>query len=407
MRQVGIEAVNAYVGLACVGTRALFAARGLDDRRVGNLMMEAKTVALPCEDVVTYAVNAASPLLDRLEPGGRHSIEILLVATESGIDYSKSAAAWVHGLLALSPRCRIMEVKQACDSGISAVRMAASALRTDHEAGARALVVAADVPWVLRGDYIEPSQGAGAVAVLVGDTAAVASLEPAVGVHTFDAPDFLRPRPDVYLWDVDLSMMCYLECAKGALADYARVTGRPGAFERFDYLAMHTPFPGMVRGVHRTLARVGGERSPGAVSADFARRVAPALRHPARVGNIYAATTLLALVSVVDRAVDDEAYSVGVFSYGSGCSSQWCALTVTPGARDHTGTTATALDARRTLDVAAYDRLLDAVEGTEGGARERHVDLAALKDLTSAHPRPLLALSGISGYRRTYTWLEG
>ncbi|MGW1007359.1 hydroxymethylglutaryl-CoA synthase family protein [Streptomyces sp. NPDC002520] len=408
MRDVGIESIGTYTGLAAVSARDVFAARGLDDRRMDNLMMDAKTVALPCEDAVTYAVNAAAPLLDRLGPRVRDSVEILLVATESGVDYSKSVAAWVHGRLGLGRRCRLMEIKQACDSGVSAVRMAASALRTEHGPGARALVIAADVPWVLRGDYIEPSQGAGAVAVLLGDEPAVASLRPLAGAHSFDVADFLRPKPEVYLWDVDESMTCYIECARGALADYCEVTEDPSAFHGFDYLAMHTPFPGMVRGTHRALMRGTQRCTPAAVDADFTRRVAPALRYPAQVGNIYAATTLLALTSVIDQADPYSGATVGMFSYGSGCSSQFCAVDLWPGARDHTPGTESALRARRTLDMAACDELLDVGGALEGGVREYRADLPSLREMVAGRSfdGPFLALSGVSDYRREYVWME-
>lgn len=63
---VGIEAINAYGGATFLDVRTLFEARGLDLERFGNLMMEKKSVGLPCEDPVTNAVNAAKPIIDAL-----------------------------------------------------------------------------------------------------------------------------------------------------------------------------------------------------------------------------------------------------------------------------------------------------------------------------------------------------
>ncbi|MGH1554697.1 hypothetical protein ACRAWF_30565 [Streptomyces sp. L7] len=51
---------------------------------MANLLMRRKTVALPCEDVVSCAVNAARPLLDRLGERERETIELLVVGTEVG-----------------------------------------------------------------------------------------------------------------------------------------------------------------------------------------------------------------------------------------------------------------------------------------------------------------------------------
>ncbi len=55
---VGIEALNAYVGQVFIDVRELFQERNLDLKRFDNLMMENKAVGLPCEDPVTNAVNA-------------------------------------------------------------------------------------------------------------------------------------------------------------------------------------------------------------------------------------------------------------------------------------------------------------------------------------------------------------
>lgn len=46
---VGIEAINAYGGQAQLDTRTLFEARNLSMERFDNLMMNRKSVCLPCE----------------------------------------------------------------------------------------------------------------------------------------------------------------------------------------------------------------------------------------------------------------------------------------------------------------------------------------------------------------------
>ena len=72
---VGIEAINFYGGTAFLDVRTLFAARGLDLRRFANLMIHRKSVALPCEDPVSFGVNAAKPLLDQLSEQDKNRIE--------------------------------------------------------------------------------------------------------------------------------------------------------------------------------------------------------------------------------------------------------------------------------------------------------------------------------------------
>lgn len=125
---LGIEAVNAYVGGASLDTRTLFEARGLDMRRFGNLMMRQKSVNLPCEDAVTNAVNAAKPLVEALAPHERDRIELVIVGTESGVDFGKPLSTYVHDALGLGRRCRSFETKHACYGGTAALRTAAALL---------------------------------------------------------------------------------------------------------------------------------------------------------------------------------------------------------------------------------------------------------------------------------------
>ncbi|MBB5867761.1 polyketide biosynthesis 3-hydroxy-3-methylglutaryl-CoA synthase-like enzyme PksG [Allocatelliglobosispora scoriae] len=409
---VGIESINAYCGLARLSVPSLFEERGLDLQRLPNVLMRHKSVALGCEDTLTYAVNAARPLLDGLDPAVRASIELLVVATESGLDYSKSVAATARHHLELPRSCRVIEVKQACSAGVTGLHLAASAVAAARP-GVRALVIAADVPVLIRGTYIEPSQGAGAVAVLVGREPALCVVDPAVaGLYTFDVADFLRPTPDEHLWDIDLSLMCFIECLREAYLDYAARSGSKEFDHDFDQLAMHTPFPGMVKGAHRALQRTLGLRDPAAVEADFRRRLEPSLRYPAEVGNIYAATALLALASASDAlppgAPDT---SVGLFAYGSGCASEFWRVRLPAGAGElsRAAGIATHLDSRAPISVGEYDRLADDAVRVMPGARDAVIDRDALAHYLDrpSSTRPLLTLAGIRGHRREYSWWKG
>lgn len=139
---VGIEAINAYGGQATIDVRTLFAARKLDLSRFENLMMIRKSVGLPCEDSVTNAVNAAKPIIDRLNEVEKNQIELVITATESGLDFGKSLSTYIHDYLGLSRRCRLFEVKQACYGGTAALQMAASFVAANTSPGEKALVIA-------------------------------------------------------------------------------------------------------------------------------------------------------------------------------------------------------------------------------------------------------------------------
>ena len=413
MKQVGIEDIGAYLGLAYVEVDDLFRARGMDTSRMANLLMRRKTVALPCEDVVSCAVNAARPLLDRLDDRARETIELLVVGTESGIDLSKSTATWIHELLQLPRTCRLFEVKQACYAGVAALQLATAQIATASREDARALVIGSDVPRLIRGSTAEPSQGAGAVAVLVGPRPTLATAElGAAGYCSFDVTDVRRPTPADHIWDPDLSLMSYVECLKAAYGDYVRRRPDTEFLGSFDHLVFHTPFPGAVRGAHRSLLRSLGRIAPQRITEDFTRRLEDSTRYPAQVGNIYAGTTLLALLSLFDHTEADPTATrrIGIFSYGSGCSSEFCSWLLNP--RERKGTpagVADALAARTRLDVAAYDEVADACDPLCSGAADFEADLSLARKLAPAVSpgRPLTMLEHIDGHERHYVQLAG
>ncbi|GAA1414997.1 hydroxymethylglutaryl-CoA synthase family protein [Catellatospora coxensis] len=407
MRSVGIEAIHAYGCTAFVDVADIFAARGLDGTRSGNLMMHRKAVPLPCEDVVSLAASAAWPIVAALSPDELSTIRTLIVATESGVDFSKSASTYVHRLLGLSRNCRLFEVKQACHAGVAALRSAAALV--GHEGG-RALVIAGDIPTAARGTYAEPSQGAGAVAVLVGEPRVAELVLDRSGCHSYETADFSRPRADLDLVDIDLSLLTYIECLDGAFADYAMRGDGAHFVDSFDALAMHTPFPGMVKGAHRTVVRRRGWLAPAAIEEDFDRRVAASLRYPRMVGNIYSGSTLLAVASAIAHTAPEQE-RLGVFSYGGGCASEFFALRVQPGGHAAVAQAGIdqALEQRRRLTIAEYDTILDALPQVACGVQDAAPDLDRFRhaiDAASA-TRPIALLSAIKGYHRGYTWMKG
>ncbi|MFI2710526.1 hydroxymethylglutaryl-CoA synthase family protein [Micromonospora sp. NPDC018662] len=414
MKQVGIEALNVYCGETYVDVPTLFAARGLDDGRIDNLMMARKSVALHCEDAVSFAVNAAKPIVDALSEQERAGIELLVVGTESGIDFGKSLATYVHDHLGLPRTCRLFETKQACYSGTAATQMAAAVVAASPFPTTKALVISSDVARPVPHTYVEPSQGAGAVALLVGDRPTVAAFDwGANGFHSYEVMDTCRPDPEAEAGDVDLSLLSYLDCLKGAFADYATKVDGADLVETFDLLAMHTPFPGMVKGAHRAVLRKLKRMSPPAIEDDFVRRLEPSIEYPRQVGNIYAGTVFLALASAIDKAVIDRDRRIGVFSYGSGCSSEFYSAVITPRSQRTVRAMGIqeALDARYELSVPEYDDLLRATAELKFGVPDFTFDLDRFPQITGARfsdaGRPRLVLEAVRNYHREYVWLGG
>jgi polyketide biosynthesis 3-hydroxy-3-methylglutaryl-CoA synthase-like enzyme PksG len=407
---VGIEAINPYVGRACVEVKDLFASRGLSMSRFDNLMMAQKSVNLPCEDAVSNAVNAAKPLVDALTPEQRASIELLIVATESGIDFGKPLSSYVHDLLELPGRCRSFEVKHACYGGTAALQAAAAIIAASPDPRALALVVATDAPSAAaRGTYWEPSEGAGAVAMVVGRDPLVLELDPgASGFHTYEVMDTARPSTDAEIVDSDLSLLAYLRCLAESFAAYRDRVAGVDVLTSFDYLAFHTPFPGMVKGAHRVLLRSSGRLGPAEIERDFSARVSCSLAYPSRVGNLFSAALYLALCSLIDHAGLDGARRAGLFSYGSGCASEFYSgvLPATAAPRLASAGIGAALAGRRSLTIAEYDQLTAAGPARGFGVRDARYDPAESEPVYTSHlaGRGLLVLDRIRGFHREYRW---
>lgn len=408
---VGIEYLNVYGGRAYVAVDDIFDLRGLDKSRADNLMMRFKTVGLPFEDSVTNAVNAALPILQRLEPAQRDSIELVITASESGLDFGKSLATWVHRYLELPSRCRAFEVKQACYGGTAALQMAAASLLAGGNPGAKALVIATDMarPSV-KLSYAEPSQGVAAAAMLVGFDPAVLDLDiGASGLHSFEVLDTCRPDPVVETGDPDLSLMCYLDCLTAAFEDYkARVDG-VDFVDSFDFLAFHTPFAGMVKGAHRNLMRRICRARPPEIEQDFQRRLGDSLRYCEQIGNAYSATLYVALASLIDHAAQlDRPYRVGLFSYGSGCVSEFFSGVVSPQARQRQAPLRIqeALDSRTRLSMRQYDEIIECNARWTMGVQTQSLDFGSLQPLFDAQfkNKGLLIFKGVDNYRRIYDW---
>jgi polyketide biosynthesis 3-hydroxy-3-methylglutaryl-CoA synthase-like enzyme PksG len=407
---VGIESINAYVGRASLGVRDLFQARGLQMQRFDNLMMERKSVNLPCEDPVSNAVNAARPLIDALPPDDRDRIELVVVGTESGLDFGKPISTYIHDYLRLTRRCRSFEVKHACYGGTAALQTAAAIVAASPEEGAKALVIATDAASAAaRDSYWEPSQGAGAVAMLVSRDPAVLELDAgASGFYSHEVMDTLRPRPDLEAGDTDLSLLSYLNCLEQTFKGYCQRVEGVDLMDSFSYLVLHTPFAGMVRGAHRKLLRSVKGLDPDAIAADFDARVRHCLYYCSQVGNVYSAALYLALCSLIDHVRFTGEERIGLFSYGSGCASEFYSGVVAPAASEVLGRQAigAAIADRYPLSMDEYEVLSDLSLDRMAGMQDHQYDVSAYESVYKSHfdGRGLLVLDKIDNFHRLYRW---
>ena len=410
--KVGIEAINIYCGSASLSAYSLAEARGLNMERFENLLMEEKTVPMPYEDPISNGVNAAKPIIDQLSQEDKDSIDMVITCTESGIDFGKSMSTYIHHYLGLSRNCRLFELKNACYSGTVGLQMAVNFVFSQVAPGKKALVVCTDISRMsavensLELNFAEPSAGSGAVAMLVSDYPVVFQVDRgANGYYGYEVMDTCRPVPDSEAGDADLSLLSYLDCCENAFKEYQnRVEGAD--FEStFAYLAFHTPFGGMVKGAHRTNMRKFKRAKADYIEADFEKRVSPSLAYCARVGNIMGATAHLALASTIDNADFSQPKRVGIFSYGSGCCSEFYSGIVRPQSQEKTQSFGMKahLDKRHQLTMQEYENTFYANAELKFGTRNYKMDTTRYGEtFERIRGNDTLILSEIKDFHRVY-----
>jgi polyketide biosynthesis 3-hydroxy-3-methylglutaryl-CoA synthase-like enzyme PksG len=245
------------------------------------------------------------------------------------------------------------------------------------------------------------------VAMIVSDTPHVFSVDAgASGYYGYEVMDTCRPLPDSEAGDADLSLLSYLDCCENAFREYAkRIEGADFA-ETFGYIAMHTPFGGMIKGAHRDMMRKFVKADPKRIEADFDRRLGPGLTYCQRVGNIMGATTMLSLASTIEHGDFSVAQRIGCFSYGSGCCSEFFSGVAGPQSQERIRAQRIAeqLDRRYELAMDEYDLMITNSRSVRFGTRNVVLDTDFLPQARSAHGAGTLVLTGIKEFHRQYDW---
>lgn len=325
--QYGIDTLSFYTSHYYIDLAALASARNLDvNKFYVGLGQHKMGVLAPDEDIITLAANAAKRALRDIDV---NDIGTVLFATESGIDQSKSAGVYVQRLLGLSPRCRVVELKQACYSGTAAIQMAIGLLHRWPRK--KVLIIMSDVARYGLGSRGESSQGCGAVAMVISTNPRLLAIEPEAGLYTDDIMDFWRPnyRSEAFV-DGHYSTKMYMEALADSFDDYSSQSGRK--FKDHAYHCYHVPIPRLVEKAHAYLSAHCDIK----IEADEIKKILePSLFYSRIIGNCYTASLYLSLISLLDNSSKDYANErIGFYSYGSGCVAEYFSGIVMPTYRD-------------------------------------------------------------------------
>ena len=218
--------------------------------------------------VYTMAATAILRLIERYDINPAE-VGFLALGTESSTDNSAGAviakgmvddALAIQGKQALSRNCEVPEFKHACLGGVYALKNAIRFLNTDG-ANSKAIVVCSDIALYGLGTSGEPTQGAGAVAILLETNPTIATIDlcAAGSASDYRGVDFRKPiqyqngsgvpvaNSNIPVFNGRYSASCYIDEMRHALdAMYARSNiGAAEYFNKFAAVFMHRPFKRM------------------------------------------------------------------------------------------------------------------------------------------------------------------
>lgn len=347
----GIASIGLALAPNIVSMTTLASLRGVPEGKLRDgLGCDRFGVCGPDTSVADLAETAARRALARWD-GTLDDIGLIVVGTETGMDMSRPASAWVADRLGLEGSVRSYEVKHACYGGTLALRQALEWRASGAARGKAALVIAADIARYAPDSPAEPTMGAGAVAMIVG-APMVAAVELETEVFSRPAFDFWRPVGQAYP-EVEgrLSLDCYRDAAARCFAAWTARTGiDPDAVASSCF---HVPFPKMVR---KAVAAVGESLGwdEARTEAWWANQVAPTMDWNRASGNAYTASLWISVARALVGAPEGSVLTA--FSYGSGFGAELLTLRAGPaaGAAPWAEDVAQDLGAAVVLDGAAY-----------------------------------------------------
>lgn len=301
-----------YLPTLRITTEEIAKAHGQDPAVIhGGIGVEEKTVPGEGEDSFTMAFEAAKQALDQ---SGIQSSEIsaVYVGSESHPYAVKPTSGMVAAALGVHPFSFCADLEFACKAGTAGMQIVDSFVRSGQVR--YGLAIGSDTAQGRPGDALEYTAAAGAAALILGPSDvknALCRIEHTLSFTT-DTPDFWRANGEDFP------------------AHAGRFTGEPGYFHHmretikgildvsktaitdFDHIVLHMP----------------NAKFPSRVAKEFGMKKEQLERGfiVPRIGNTYAACSLLGLTFTLEQARKGQ--RLLVVSYGSGAGSDAFTLTM-------------------------------------------------------------------------------
>ena len=355
---IGIEAIGFSTSNIEFSLKDFADAKGQDHEKFENGLWQKKmSVISPVDDVITLAYNA---VMEFSNEELKKEIDLVLFATESEIDCSKSLACELHNLLNLKKQCRCLDVKHACYGGTGAVYLAQSYVKSNKQS--KVLVVMSDVAWYGFDTAGENTNGCGAVALLISNDAKIATFNND-NIHFTDYKnDFYRPVwKSTPICEGHYSIKCYLTMFKEVIKAYSDTyfeNENTKFSDNFDYLISHMPFPKMLDKCMQ-IAGFGDKIN------NYTEIIK---QYPSLVGNMYTGSLYAGLLSLLENCKDDlSGKKIVMFSYGSGAQCEMYSLNISNGYNNFLNQEKhhRLLNERKKIDYKEYKRLFSEYEKRE------------------------------------------
>lgn len=357
---IGIDKISFHVPNYYLDMTDLANARDTDPNKFHIGLGQDQMAIIPeTQDIVTLGASAAAKILTDED---KKDIDMVIVGTESSTDFSKSAAVIIHALLDIQPFARSFEIKHACYGGTAALQQAHDYVSLHPER--KVLVIAADIAKYGLSTGGEPTQGCGAVAMLITKEPRLLAFNNDSVFYSEDVYDFWRPAGHDYpLVDGHMSNQIYIDSFTRIWEQNKKVNQTTS--EDYAALTFHLPYTKMGRKALRAIFPEMSESEQQRLEA----RYDEAVLYSRQVGNLYTGSLYLGLISLLDNGSLAAGDRVGLFSYGSGAVSEFFSMTVMDGYKQHLSIieNQALLSERSQLTMEAYEDMFNEKLPVNGG----------------------------------------